>query len=193
MFSRNWIWGGVFLRLVSEYYKIIVGLDISEKNIEFSKNEFSIEKIKNIEFIKYNLMDSYSLVEEYEVIALIHGLEHFSNDDYPIIFKNIRKMLKQGGYFIGALPYELPMTYRICPNCYFKHEIDGHLTKHNLESLSKLAAINNFEIIHLNKFSKYYTEYSKGKLVYFLKKIYSIINKKYDAHNQIEFIFKLKD
>ena len=62
--------------------------------------------ITNFELYTSDLMDFDGRFEnKFDIISFIHGLEHFTNTDYPIIFNNIKKYLTPGGIFTGALPF----------------------------------------------------------------------------------------
>jgi predicted SAM-dependent methyltransferase len=105
---------------------------------------------------------------KFDIISFIHGLEHFTIDDYPVILNNIKKYLKPNGIFTGALPFMLPFNFRICPHCGQPFEIDGHVSIHNLETLRKVFDDNGFNILHLNNFNLRYSIKQSS----FIKKMY---------------------
>ncbi len=126
---------------------------------------------------------------KFDVISFIHGLEHFTNRDYPIVLENIKKYLKPNGIFTGALPHKNRFNYRMCPECNHIFEIDGHVSSHNLESLKKIFLDNNFEIFHLSNFNLKYALISSGTL----KKMYLYLNYLFNLKQtpkQIEFVVK---
>ena len=77
---------GLTLRYASKYFKKVYGLDISKRNVEYSREEFTKENIDNIELYFSDLMKfDKDFESKFDVISFIHGLEHFSKDDYKII------------------------------------------------------------------------------------------------------------
>jgi len=117
---------GLTLQLLSKIFNKVSGADISPKNIELTKKEFEEKNINNADFFVLDLVDPLQIDNKYDVIMLNHVLEHFTKGELDIVVPNILKLLKPGGKLIGAVPYNLPLTYRICPNCGEKFEIDGH-------------------------------------------------------------------
>ncbi len=181
---------GITLRYALKYFKKVYGLDISKKNIDATKDELVSEGYKNFELFQDDLMIYNSnLNNKFDVISFIHGLEHFSDTDYPIVLSNISKYLKKGGVFTGALPYKNPFNYRMCPECNHVFEYDGHVSSHSIKSLSDVFLKNNFKIIYINNFNIYYTLKNEK----FLKKIYKGLNyfllNKRPIH-QLEFIVR---
>ena len=181
---------GLTLRSSSTYFKKVYGLDISPKNVEFTKSELLQEGYKNIELYTVDIMNKEEKFKSsFDVISFIHGLEHFSNNDYPILFENIKYYLKKNGVFTGALPNNLNLNYRICPNCCHIFEIDGHLLKHNIDSLKKLFIENNFKILYLNDINIHYCKKQKD----FLRFAYRFFKKKILKKSggfQLEYIVK---
>jgi cyclopropane fatty-acyl-phospholipid synthase-like methyltransferase len=182
---------GVTLRLASKLFKTIYGLDISEKNVRCTKEELQNEGITNAELFFSNIMiyeEKYQ--NSFDVISFIHGLEHFSSTDYSGLFENIKRYLKTDGIFTGALPYKLPLNFRMCPHCNQTFELDGHLSVHDLDSISKVFLNNGFKIIHLSDFNKRYSLKSEGMLKFCYKKVRSIL-KKEPLHGQIEYVVQI--
>ena len=184
---------GLTLRMVSKHFGKIYGLDISPRNVEFTKKELKEEGYSNCELYTYDLMKFDERFEnKFDVISFIHGLEHFNTKDLPLVLNNIKKYLKNNGVFTGALPCNTKFSYRICPKCSHLFEIDGHVSSHNSNSLRKLFEENGFTVIHLDNFNLKYTLKNDR----FIKKVYRIIfyylfNKRLNA--QLEYIVQLND
>ncbi len=182
---------GLTLRYTSNYFKKVYGLDISPKNVEFTKNELLKEDYKNIECYTTDIMNKEEQFKnKFDVISFIHGLEHFSDKDYPILFENIKYYLKDDGVFTGALPNNLNFNYRMCPNCNFVFEIDGHISTHNKESLKNLFVNNNFEILYLNDFNIHYFKKHKDFPRFAYRLFTNKILKKNEGGGQLEYIVK---
>ena len=190
VFAEIGFGSGLTLRYASKYFKKVYGLDISPKNVEYTNAELKREKFYNIECITFDIMKhNEEFKNKFNVISFIHGLEHFSVKDYPVLFNNIRYYLKENGVFTGALPNDLQFNYRMCPHCNEVFEIDGHLSRHTIETLKRLFQENDFEIIHLNDFNVQYYYRHKG----FIKAIYHLFRKTFFSkkiNSQLEFIVK---
>lgn len=182
---------GITLRYALKYFKKVYGLDISPKNVEVTASELKAEGYTNFELFAFDLMKYDARFEGmFDVISFIHGLEHFSDSDYPIILTNIRKYLRPGGIFTGALPYNKDFIFRMCPKCDHIFEIDGHLSRHDIKSLSEVFVENGFKIVHISNFNLKYA-LSHGGI---LKKLYRLVFYyllKQRALCQIEYIVKV--
>jgi cyclopropane fatty-acyl-phospholipid synthase-like methyltransferase len=183
---------GLTLRYALNHFDKVYGLDISPKNTELTEKELKSEGYSNFELYTSDLMVFDERFEKkFDVISFVHGLEHFTADDYPLIFKNIKKYLKPNGIFTGALPFNNGFNYRMCPNCNHVFEIDGHVSTHNIKSLKKLFEENDFEIIHLDNFNlKYALSYGNTpkKLYRFI--YYGLFGKQ--SFGQLEYIVRPK-
>ena len=179
---------GLTLRYAFKYFKKVYGLDISAKNVEMTTDELLKEGYSNYELYASDLMKYDNRFEKkFDVISFVHGLEHFTQDDYPIIFTNIKKYLKKSGIFTGALPFKQVFNYRMCPECSHVFEIDGHVSSNSLESLSQVFNSNGFKVIYFDNFNFNYLL----KNSFFVKRIYHLISRlilRKQSYNQIEYI-----
>ena len=73
---------GVTLRKSLKYFSKVIGLDISPKNVEKTNIELKSEGYKNFELYTCDILEYDN---KFDVISYIHGLEHFSKDDYFLI------------------------------------------------------------------------------------------------------------
>lgn len=183
---------GITLRRAAHYFEKVYGLDISPQNVRVTQQELEKKGYHNIELFVTNIMKKEEQFRGmFDVITFIHGLEHFSLQDYQTLFTTIRYYLKPGGFFTGALPFNLDFTYRMCPSCHHLFEIDGHLSRHDIQSLTDLFASHEWEIIYLANFNPYYYWQHKGLLKFLYRFIRHVILKQ-KAHFQLEFIVKPK-
>ncbi len=184
---------GLTLRWASNFFTEVYGLDISEKNIKITEEELSKEGFKNIHLKKSDILErDESLYEKFDVITFIHGIEHFSQSDYKILFENIKFYLKKGGIFTGALPNNLPLRYRMCPNCKNLFEIDGHYSVHTKQSLKELFNHFKADIIYLDSFNLPYYLKKRSKSFYLLRTFIGKVVKSLDIprDGQLEFIIR---
>ncbi|MBI5542155.1 MAG: class I SAM-dependent methyltransferase [Bacteroidia bacterium] len=124
---------GKTLELLSSIFKWVCGADISPKNIEITRDEFLKKKIANADFRVVDLMNESEVKVKYDVVLVNHVLEHFRHDELIKVVENLKKLLKNGGKVVGAVPHKLPLTYRICPNCGHSFEQDGHQISYTLD------------------------------------------------------------
>lgn len=181
---------GLTLRYAMPYFKTVYGLDISPKNVEFTSNELKNEGYDNFELNTFDLMKFDERFEDsFDIISFIHGLEHFSVNDYPLVLNNIKRYLKKNGIFTGALPYKNSFNFRICPSCECLFEIDGHVSSHDLKSLRKIFEDNGFKIIWIDNYNLKYVMKQENifKKCYRLLSYYFLKN---HSANQIEYIIK---
>ncbi len=183
---------GITLRRMSKIFKKVYGIDISLENVLTTQAELKSEGFTNIELFHQDILKfDQRFINKFNVITYIHGLEHFSEKDYPEFFSNIRQYLIDDGFFTGALPFELPLRFRICPNCGNEFEIDGHLSVHSIESIKKLLETNKFKIIYLSNFNKFQYIKNKGIVKYYIRESLGKIIPKlslYSLRDQIEFV-----
>jgi cyclopropane fatty-acyl-phospholipid synthase-like methyltransferase len=179
---------GLTLRHALKYFGEVHGLDISSKNVECTGKELSGEGFTNFKLFASDILQFDSSFEnKFDVISFIHGLEHFGERDYPTLLKNIKRYLKNGGVFSGALPYKNEFKMRMCPNCSHVFETDGHISSHDINSLKKVFEANDFKILHISSFNlKYYLSKERG-LNKLLKLIYYFLRRK-SLYQQIEYI-----
>ena len=190
VFAEIGFGSGLTLRYASKYFKKVYGLDISPKNVDFTNKELKDEGYTNIDCLTFDIMKlNEEFKNKFDVISFVHGLEHFSETDYPILFANIKYYLTANGVFTGALPNDLQFNYRMCPKCNNVFELDGHLSRHTTDSLKKLFGINDLQIIHLDDFNTSYFLKHKGliKTSYYLLRRH-LLKKK--LMHQLEFIVK---
>jgi len=186
---------GLSLRYALKYFGMVYGLDISPKNIELTADELKSEGYSNFELYTYDLMNFDPRFEnKFDVLSFIHGLEHFTEDEYPVILNNIKKYLKPQGVFSGALPNSNRFNYRMCPKCNHIFEIDGHVSSHNVNSVKKVFENNGFEIIHLSNFNfEYALSRQSTTIRRILVYIFYGLLKKQPKRGQLEYIVKPKN
>lgn len=145
---------GQSLRFYSKVFQECHGLDISPKNIELTRDEFRKQGLSNVSFEVFDLLKDNHIQERYDIIVASHGLEHFDDKELNKVIANIKRMLKQKGFLIGATPCHFPFNYRFCPNCGCKFEIDGHkqiFDETNIvENLGGISTLWLSEILILN-------------------------------------------
>jgi O-antigen chain-terminating methyltransferase len=91
---------GEFLELCNKFGIEVLGVDTSEKNVELVKSlGFKAHKDDILNFLKKQESNSYNLV------SLIHVVEHLEFCYVLELFKEVHRILKSGGIFIVETPY----------------------------------------------------------------------------------------
>jgi O-antigen chain-terminating methyltransferase len=91
---------GEFLELCNKFGIEVLGVDASEKNVELVKSlGFKAHKDDILNFLKKQESNSYNLV------SLIHVVEHLEFCYVLELFKEVHRILKSGGIFIVETPY----------------------------------------------------------------------------------------
>jgi len=176
---------GGTLEQLSGIYKVCYGFDISPKNVKLTKNTFKEKGIQNVKFEVHNIMDPPKYSDYFDVMVLSHVLEHFDSKEVKTVFNNIKTLLKKGGILFGATPCNIPLNPRICPNCGFVFEIDGHKQIFDDRKISELLSQNGFEVQLARHFNPEHFYWGES---FFFKLLHKIYEKKLST--QLEFIAK---
>ncbi|MBN2669267.1 MAG: class I SAM-dependent methyltransferase [Bacteroidales bacterium] len=181
---------GITLQALSGFFKSVSGADISPKNVEVTREEFEQKGIKNADFFVFDLAETKQFDKKYDTIMLSHVLEHFTEDELKIVVPNIIALLKPGGKLIGAVPYKLKFTYKVCPKCGEEFELDGHQIKYDFDVFRQNFLHFGFEeeLIRSHNFD------FNARYDWFLKRIARKLyyNYKGEPSSQLEFCLKLK-
>jgi cyclopropane fatty-acyl-phospholipid synthase-like methyltransferase len=183
---------GITLRYALKHFGKVYGLDISPRNVDFTGEELLNEGHKNAELFYSDIMKPDSrFTDKFDVLSIIHGLEHFAEKDYGTMLGNIRSYLKPGGIFTGALPYKNEFNYRMCHKCGNVFEMDGHVSSHDENSLRKVLEENGFEVLYLNNFNIHYA-LSEGNTLQKIHRVllYKLFGRRF--FTQLEYIAKPK-
>ena len=106
-----------------------------------------------------------------------------------LFLDNIKRYLRPGGDFAGARPFKNSVNYRMCLKCDHVFEIDGHISSHDIELLTKLFTANGFEIFHLDNFNLWHAVSN----VFILREVYRYFYYyllKNRTNDQLEYIVK---
>lgn len=128
----------------------VTGQDLSEKNIENTKEQW---KNPNIRFLLGDVSGKL-LCEDASFDGFIASevLEHMSDEELAICTNEIFRVLKTGGYAFLTFPYKenLAKSMNFCPNCSTQFHKWGHKQSWNNEKI--ISQFRDFEIIKINRF-----------------------------------------
>lgn len=169
-------WDGYLLNTLSkEWYKVI-GQDLSEKNIEITKNQWNNKKIQ---FLLWDDTGTL-LVEDNSLDGFIASevLEHMTDEGLGFCVQEIYRTLKAWGYAFITFPYKevLNRSTHFCPNCWTWFHTWWHKQSWNDEKISTL--FKDFEIVKSNRFIsigiKHYNNLLVRYICLFLNKLFVI-------------------
>jgi len=145
---------GYLLSLLIKKYNYVYGLDISEKNIKITKKRFKKVIFKLIKDdgklpFKDNELDCFIASEV---------IEHMNDKELITFKKELKRVLKKGGIFIGTVPANenLKDNYCYCPNCGTEFHKWGHKQSFSYKRL--LKEFNNLQKVSI----KYYFNRYQG-------------------------------
>jgi ubiquinone/menaquinone biosynthesis C-methylase UbiE len=95
---------GSFELAISEYFKDIIGMDISPRAIEIANSRLGKTKINNISFLQADASNVNLNEQSVDVILILSTFHHLSAEDIDLLIKDSLKILKNGGYIISVDP-----------------------------------------------------------------------------------------
>lgn len=174
------IGNGYLLKLLRNRYECF-GVDISNKNVEITKEEFTKEQINNIQLIAANITE-HNFDIKFDVVVAGHVLEHFDDRSLNNLLNKIYTILNPNGILVGAVPLkqDLKTNKKICPNCAHIFDPDGHQQsfeqnrlKYLLENAGFINIYTDTRVVGLksslkNLLRKIYYSYFEGSALQFM-------------------------
>ena len=127
--------GGILEKIALSKNIDIYSLDPSEKSIKklqelMAKDKAKVGYSQNIPF-----SNNY-----FDVVVMSEILEHLTDEVIAKTLKEVNRILKKGGKFIGTVPYNENLNEQIviCPNCGEKFHRWGHVQSFDKLKMSKL-------------------------------------------------------
>lgn len=149
--------------------KKVVAIDKSGKAIDFAKSHY---KKRCIEF---TMMDCTKMSFEnnsFDSVVSFEVIEHIQSPrDY---LKEIRRVLKKGGYFILSTPNKIFGSFQE-PNPYHKHEFEFWELKRLLQKYFSVTQIYGFDIVHPQAI-KYAKASKRLEFISYLSKYFSFVS-----------------
>lgn len=153
--------------MLSEKAGSVVGADLNSEVISYITDRYAKEK--KVLFLNKNLLD-LEYEDHFDVIISFETVEHFAEEDIPVLFKIYNKALKKGGLLIFSTPY----NQEKCENAI---KMGFHLTFYIVEdTIKKWLSDTGFDLKQ-----NYYQNYSKHDVVEELEQkdfIITVANKK---------------
>lgn len=153
--------------MLSEKAGNVIGADLNTEVISYITDRYGKEK--KVLFLNKNLLD-LEYEDHFDVIISFETVEHFAEEDIPVLFKIYNKALKKGGLLIFSTPY----NQEKCENAI---KMGFHLTFYIVEdTIKQWLSDTGFDLKR-----NYYQNYSKHDVVEELEQkdfIITVANKK---------------
>lgn len=137
---------------IAKFAEEVVGVDISEKSVDFA-NKIAIEN--NISNFKGIVFDYSKPIQEnyFDYILMVNVVHHIN--DIDSILENVHKSLKQDG---SLIIFEFnPLNLLFIPFLVFIKELKSHLNKayfrSNIFSLKNILKRNDFDTILFSRYA----------------------------------------
>lgn len=108
---------GNLIECIKEIYTetSIFGIDLSEESFEFAQERF--KENKNIYF-KVGSLDELPFEDRsVDLVTCTEVLEHTFPETFVKSFAEVRRILKEGGYYLASVPFEEKLVLVCCPEC----------------------------------------------------------------------------
>jgi len=139
--------GGVFEKLALKSNVDVYSIDPSAKSIDMLHNMIGKEKAKVGYSQDIPFSDNF-----FDVVIMSEVLEHLETDIIKKTLKEVKRVLKEDGKFIGTVPYNenLKEQIVICPTCGEKFHRWGHVQSFDIQILKNLLS-ENFSNVKIYK------------------------------------------
>jgi SAM-dependent methyltransferase len=152
---------------------------LSEKKMEFSCLDPSEESIRNLRSL-FGLGDrarvgfSQAIPFEngsFDVVVMSEVLEHLSDEALDKTLKEVHRVLRPGGKFIGTTPAneELMANRVICPDCGKVFHRWGHVQSFSVSRLRDILSANDFEVQRAE--TRAFPDWQRSGLINLIKSI----------------------
>lgn len=187
-----WFWDWYLLNKLSKTWYNVFWQDLSEKNIEITKNQWGN---KNISFLLWDV--SWKLLVDNNSIDWFIAsevLEHMTDEELSFCIKEIYRVLKKDWYAFITFPAkeDLKSSECVCPKCWEVFHKWGHKQYWDMKKINKL--FTQFEIVKCNEFFNRHTwnKILENIIGYFMLFSRNIINKFIELDNKSYFLILKK-
>jgi len=131
----------------------ITGIDMSEDSLVTARARF--ENIMNVGFEVGSLVQLPFLDETLDLVTCTEVLEHSFPESFFGSFSEVRRVLRNGGYYLASIPLQEKASFVCCPECGsvftpYQHvvfeidqaEVAELLSKHRFELVAWYQAID---------------------------------------------------
>lgn len=146
---------GRFLGLLNDKINRKVGVDLSEKAIQFAK-AFN----KDNEEIIFKTTDARFVEDKFDVVTAIEVLEHIPDNEIASFLKTLEEKAKSGGYVLLSVPTIVaPLNKK-----HYRHYDYNLLVEQLNNSIDKLNIVKTDYVYKETSLSKFYLRLTNNKL-----------------------------
>ncbi len=150
-------------------------LEPSNRTIEQIREKFSLSEEK----AKVGVAQSIPFPDEiFDVVIMTEVLEHINPGETETVLKEVRRVLKKGGIFIGTVPADedLSKSIVVCPYCNARFHRWGHMQSFSKQRLYDLLK-RFFGSVEVKRI--YFLEWQqlnwKGKIIALFKMLQALM------------------
>jgi SAM-dependent methyltransferase len=187
---------GQLLRMFSPFNYDLCGIDISEKNINETKQEFDAENL-SVFLKKGSLTDIPFENKKFDLVIATEVLEHSDDLELKKGLEEIKRVLRDRGIFLGTVPAHenLRDNTCYCPRCNNVFHRWGHKQSFDEEKLKNMFIVHGFKIVSIKRLA-FFGEQLKNRQVinrikYQIKKLLFVLFKRIFAP-QWWYFFEIK-
>ena len=173
--------GGLEEVLISKGFNVYC-LDPSEKSIQRVKDLLGLaDRAK----VGYSQSIPYA-DHKFDTVVMTEVLEHLSDDVIKQTLKEVRRVLRSGGRFIGTVPADENLLKQrvVCPDCGKSFHQWGHVQSFSSEELYQLLVSEYSNVKITRKFLGTWGILNwKGKISWMIKSIFVSIGMKGDGES----------
>jgi len=122
----------------------VSGIDLSKARIDDAKTRYPA-----IMFLQGSAYDLPYDENSQDLVTAVETIEHLENPVEAV--KELRRVSKK--YVLITVPYKKMNRDVLCPYCFKKHKLDGHLHVFDQKKLENLCSESGFKKIKISRYS----------------------------------------
>ena len=135
---------GYLCSQIKKRINAVSGIDLSKTRIDSA-----ITKYPGIEFVQGSVYDLPYEENSRDLVTAVETIEHLENPVAAI--KEMRRVSKK--YVLITVPYKKRIREVLCPYCFKKHKLDGHLHSFDEKELVRLCSENGLKMKKIRRYS----------------------------------------
>jgi len=111
----------------------------------------------------------------FDYVIMTEVIEHIQKDLLDVSLREVRRVLKSGGYFIGTVPYKevLRDNEVFCPHCHEHFHRWGHVNSFDLPALRSLLGCNGMLVEKIQ--ARTFPDFARPGLKPFMRAVFRYV------------------
>lgn len=130
------------------------GVDLNRRAIGFGR-------LQGVQGLQEGILDNRFGDSDYALLTMSHVLEHV--EDIPALLAQVYRVLQPGGTYVLSQPVFRGLVPRVWRSRWYGWQLNQHFWHFDENSLRRILAVNNFEIVAIDHNSMHY-EWPKSGL-----------------------------